>query len=333
MRPSNTADQRCLQFEVEVQPRARVFAYRDYRGNWVHHFDIPRRHGQLAITARAQVQIDDPAALPEQLPMEAWRTIDEWEAREEEWEYRQPSRFAEWSPALLEFAEALGFVPPPRAGSLSAARARRWRPSIAASSTPPSPRGWIRHRRDPRIGARRVPGLHPHHARRPSMDGCALPLRERLYCPRAVNGGDEPTTIATHAWVEALLPELGWVGLDPTHNMQTGLRHIRVAVGRDYADVPPTRGTFKGQTASVLEVSVEVTPADTLPTLDRAVLDVTFVHETAAPADEERERQSSNSSNSSRAAGHADGRRESPDAPEARGHLDGGPDTGSRHGT
>ena len=39
-----TAQQRCLQFEVEVQPRARVFAYRDYLGNWVHHFDIPRRH-------------------------------------------------------------------------------------------------------------------------------------------------------------------------------------------------------------------------------------------------------------------------------------------------
>ena len=57
MRPSNTAQLRCLQFEVEVQPRARVFAYRDYRGNWVHHFDIPRRHGQLAITARDHYQV------------------------------------------------------------------------------------------------------------------------------------------------------------------------------------------------------------------------------------------------------------------------------------
>ena len=51
---------------------------------------------------------------------------------------------------------------------------------------------------------------------------------------------------ATHAWVEALLPGLGWVGFDPTNNMIAGDRHIRVAIGRDYADVPPTRGVFKG---------------------------------------------------------------------------------------
>jgi hypothetical protein len=64
-----------------------------------------------------------------------------------------------------------------------------------------------------------------------------------------------------------------------------------VAVGRDYADVPPPRGIFKGRTASTLEVSVEVTPAEALPTLDRAVLDVTFAPEAAMPNDEERARQ------------------------------------------
>jgi transglutaminase-like putative cysteine protease len=51
---------------------------------------------------------------------------------------------------------------------------------------------------------------------------------------------------ATHAWVEAYLPSLGWVGFDPTNNILAGERHIRAAVGRDYADVPPTRGTYKG---------------------------------------------------------------------------------------
>ena len=49
----------------------------------------------------------------------------------------------------------------------------------------------------------------------------------------------------TRGW-RSCLPELGWVGLDPTHNMEAGVRHVRVAIGRDYADVPPTRGTFKG---------------------------------------------------------------------------------------
>ena len=52
---------------------------------------------------------------------------------------------------------------------------------------------------------------------------------------------------ATHAWVEAFLPRLGWVGFDPTNRLIAGERHIRTAIGRDYADVPPTQGTMKGR--------------------------------------------------------------------------------------
>ena len=64
---------------------------------------------------------------------------------------------------------------------------------------------------------------------------------------------------ATHAWVEALLPDLGWVGFDPTNNLVADERHIRVAIGRDYADVPPTRGVFKGASAVHSELGVAVT--------------------------------------------------------------------------
>ncbi len=63
---------------------------------------------------------------------------------------------------------------------------------------------------------------------------------------------------STHAWGEAWLPELGWVGFDPTNNLVADHRHIRVAVGRDYADVPPTRGVFKGASAARSELSVAV---------------------------------------------------------------------------
>jgi transglutaminase-like putative cysteine protease len=68
---------------------------------------------------------------------------------------------------------------------------------------------------------------------------------------------------ATHAWAEVLLPDFGWVGIDPTNNSMAGERHIRVAFGRDYADVPPTRGVYKGVTTvrSELAVSVRVGPA------------------------------------------------------------------------
>src|SRR5438045_9102326 len=67
---------------------------------------------------------------------------------------------------------------------------------------------------------------------------------------------------ATHAWVEAYLGETGWVAFDPTNNLLGGERHIHVAVGRDYADVPPTRGVYKGDAESELGVRVAVAPVD-----------------------------------------------------------------------
>jgi len=65
---------------------------------------------------------------------------------------------------------------------------------------------------------------------------------------------------ATHAWVESYLPSLGWVGFDPTNNILAGERHVRAAVGRDYSDVPPTRGTYKGVAESELSISVGIEP-------------------------------------------------------------------------
>ena len=71
---------------------------------------------------------------------------------------------------------------------------------------------------------------------------------------------DRSAADATHAWVEAYLPSLGWVGFDPTNNIMAGERHIRAAVGRDYADVPPTRGTYKGGADSELSIAVSLEP-------------------------------------------------------------------------
>ena len=63
---------------------------------------------------------------------------------------------------------------------------------------------------------------------------------------------------ATHAWLEAWLPALGWIGFDPTNDLLADARQVRVAVGRDDADVPPTRGVFKGVSAVSSEPAVAV---------------------------------------------------------------------------
>lgn len=67
---------------------------------------------------------------------------------------------------------------------------------------------------------------------------------------------------ATHAWIEALLPGLGWIGFDPTNKLIVGERHVRTAIGRDYADVPPTLGTMKGRADTELQVRVRVSPSE-----------------------------------------------------------------------
>ena len=63
---------------------------------------------------------------------------------------------------------------------------------------------------------------------------------------------------ATHAWMEVLIPGVGWRSLDPTHNRQTDENYIKIAVGRDYADVPPVTGNYKGTTQRQMQVQVGV---------------------------------------------------------------------------
>lgn len=63
--------------------------------------------------------------------------------------------------------------------------------------------------------------------------------------------------VATHAWVEVLVPGMEWVALDPTNNQWCGERHVAVSFGRDFADAAPLRGTFKGSGGQ--EMSVKVT--------------------------------------------------------------------------
>jgi len=63
---------------------------------------------------------------------------------------------------------------------------------------------------------------------------------------------------ATHAWVEAWIPQYGWAGIDPTNNVWVSNTHVRLAVGRDFTDCSPVKGTFKGSAKQDLSVYVSV---------------------------------------------------------------------------
>ena len=107
MQPRSDGRQRCLRFELTTQPRARVFAYQDPRGNVVHHFDVPSRHSRFSITADAVIEIAPAAPLMDALPYETWERLDALAAAGEEWDSLHPSRFARDSALLTDLAKEL----------------------------------------------------------------------------------------------------------------------------------------------------------------------------------------------------------------------------------
>ena len=66
---------------------------------------------------------------------------------------------------------------------------------------------------------------------------------------------------AAHAWAEAHIPDLGWVGFDPTNGISPTDAYLRVAVGLDYLDAAPIRGARRGGGGEHLSVTVDAVAA------------------------------------------------------------------------
>jgi transglutaminase-like putative cysteine protease len=279
MQPRSDGRQRCLRFELTAQPRARVFAYQDALGNVVHHFDIPSRHARLSITADAVVDMSPVPAIPETVPTDAWAELDAEAAAGERWHMLNPSRFAREAPLLEDLAQELHW----RRESDPLTMMRRLNFALFHAFTYAPRQTHVDSPIDDALKARAGVCQDLAHimiamARRVGIpcryvSGYLSPSRDRH--DRSVDG-------ATHAWAEAYLPSLGWVGFDPTNDVLAGDRHVRVAVGRDYGDVPPTRGVFRGEAASELSVLVTVSVSDAPMKLDRVMPVTTWV--SAEPA-------------------------------------------------
>ena len=280
MHPRTEGNQRCLSFQLSVDPRARVSVYRDYLGNSVHHFDVPGKHKELAILAESLVEMEPPAELPKLLGTDAWQELDRLVAAGDYWEMLNPSSFACHSAALDGLISELHVSrrddPLTFLLELNAA-INEWFDYVPKATQVDSP---IEHAIEARKG---VCQDFAHIM-------IALARHVKIPC-RYVSGylhprEDRSSDGATHAWVEALVPGLGWVGFDPTSNMLSGTRHIRTAIGRDYADVPPTKGIFKGDADSELAVSVRVAPSDAPPPPDADLRGpVDWVAASSAPAE------------------------------------------------
>ncbi len=266
MNPRSDSHQHCLTFSLSVSPRCRVFSYRDHLGNNVQHFDIPNEHNQLVIVAESVVEQQVLPDVPGFLSPDAWGALDEMIDSGDYWEMLLPSAFCTETPAVKLLATQMGVTR--RDDPLMLVQELNQRLFDYFKYVPRSTR--VDSPIDEAIISGEGVCQDFAHTMIALLRHVRIPARYVSgYLYRSREDHDRSTPDATHAWVDALIPHLGWVGFDPTNNLVAHHRHIRTAVGRDYADVPPTHGIFRGKTNSELYVAVHVEAGEQPPALDR----------------------------------------------------------------
>ncbi|WP_419949680.1 transglutaminase family protein [Candidatus Palauibacter sp.] len=242
-------------FSIETDPAGAVYDFDGYFGNRGHFFDRPGRHRRLSILARSTVEVGPIPEAPASLGLDAWEELRRASAEPELNLMLQPSRFARPSSALDAFIRDCGLGPgeDPLAGAVALrTRLHQSFDYIPGTTAVDSPIEQILETRE---------GVCQDyaHVMASILRGWGIPTRYVSgYLGPDRDGGGGKTTGESHAWVESWFPGPGWIGFDPTNDVQCDERHVRVAVGRDYADVPPTRGVFHGSAESTLTTQVRI---------------------------------------------------------------------------
>ena len=258
LRPRDDEQQRCQQFNLSITPKTVVHEFVDSLGNHIHHFDVPAPHQSLLVRAESVVEVWIPNPRPTTLPIDSWQTLDALRTTPL-LDMLLPSTFAVASSYLLVFMQQYAFTRESDPLTTIDRIARTLYETITYTPQSTSVDSPI----DVVLEQRKGVCQDIAHVMIAICRQLGIPARYvsgYLYHRRDDN--DRSQADATHAWVEAWIPTIGWVGIDPTNNIWTGERHIRMAIGRDYADVPPTRGVYRGNASERLEVAVNVNDAD-----------------------------------------------------------------------
>jgi transglutaminase-like putative cysteine protease len=257
MQPQKNPRQRLVRFDLELDPDARLFSYADPFGNAVYYFDVPQPHQELTIVACSAVETLAPEPLPAALDMGEWDRLRGDFVLGDCFDFLRPHGFVQHTDALDSFIAEHDLEALKRVDPLTAMfrlteciySAFEYEAGVTEADSPidlalGAGRGVCQDFAHVMIAICRLWGV-------PARYVSGYLFTDRKY-------GDRSDPDATHAWVEVFLPSLRWVGFDPTNNMAAGERHVVAAIGRDYRDVPPSRGVYKGGGESHLGVAVTV---------------------------------------------------------------------------
>lgn len=249
LQPMPVPEQTVELFILKVLPASRLTHSHDLFSNRISRFEITEPHSSLLIEAQSRVNTHSPPPLPSVGEFCSFSEI-QTAANTEPWhDYLETSRFVSLSPEAWKLA--LDATP-----GLDDV----WLASLALMEFV---FGFLKYES-------RSTHVHTHMAevmkdRRGVCQDFAhllIGLCRALKIPARYVSGYLATekASATHAWVEVFIPGRGWRGLDPTHNRQTGETYVKIGHGRDYSDVCPISGSYRGTRERKMTVSVTITP-------------------------------------------------------------------------
>lgn len=271
--PRSDADQRWQEYDLRATPNAAIRRYYDGFGNTAHLITIARPHDSVELVSRGVVDtlLDDPFQLPAHPPVPLGPS--------ELADYLTPSAIVPLDPELERMAEPYRPASPDE--TLEAVQKLMGlvyfgfeyeQGTTSVATTVPE---ILKHRTGVcqdfahvLIGLCRAVGLPARY-----VSGYIVPKQSPqmqqsqtlgTMSQSQLLGSAEPDTSrgagASHAWVEVFTPTHGWRGFDPTNNLLASTHHVKMGIGRDYNDVPPTRGTFRGMAEEKLTVEVDARP-------------------------------------------------------------------------
>ena len=253
MTPLTLPTQTTHQARVMVGPGVPVWTYNDYWGTYVTVFDLPDPHDGLLIRAVAMVETEPFPGIATAGERPAWSTLRAEAPASRLLEFLLPTPLTTVTQEISEAARSeISGLSPDEAAEAISARVRShvtYMPGATGVRTS-AQEAWDKGQGVCQDMAQLTVAL---------MRGAGLPARyvSGYLHPDAKAEPGQTAVGQSHAWVEYWAGS--WTPLDPSSGARVGERHVVVARGRDYADVPPLKGIYHGPPDSGMTVTVEVT--------------------------------------------------------------------------